>query len=321
MSAIKISILIPVYNVADYVAACLDSILTQIDHHTEIIVMNDASTDHSWAVLQSYPSHPSVTLLQAPHNRGLSGTRNALLTYAKGEYIWFIDSDDVMHTDAYTKVMEQLTLNPVDVLCADYIAWSHQHKRYKKAFVGKDGVVFQNTQHGFIQNIVKNNSNHVWNKIYKKSIIEKIEFKVGLKFEDIYYMTDLDRVCQSYMYLKYPVIDYREREGSIVKTLDQKYVDDYLGAFLYRLKMYNEFNDVSQRSKAYLNFKVYMRFARLVKNVSAQGNKALLDYTKQNYSTVFQTIKHQHMNELDWFNSKKIFYYARKIDKIFNITP
>ena len=315
MSAIKISILIPVYNVADYVAACLDSILAQIDHHAEIIVMNDASTDHSWEIVQSYQSHPSITLLQAPHNRGLSGTRNALLAYAKGEYIWFIDSDDVVHTGAYNKIVEQLNVNPVDVLCADYIAWNHQRKRYKKAFVGKDGVVFQNAQHGFIQNIVKNNSNHVWNKIYKKAIIEKIEFKVGLKFEDIYYMSDLDAVCQSYMYLKYPVIDYREREGSIVKVLDQKYVDDYLGAFLYRIKKID--NNVDKNFIIFLKYKIFIRFVRLAIVIAKQNNLELMKYIKHNYLLSFQNLKDDIKNNINWLQSQKLFYYDLKAAKLF----
>ena len=112
---ITISILIPVYNVADYVEECLNSILVQIDDNAEIIVMNDASTDNSWEVLQAYQTHPKITLVQAPHNRGLSGTRNALLPLATNQYVWFIDSDDAMHDGAYTKVVNALASMDIDM--------------------------------------------------------------------------------------------------------------------------------------------------------------------------------------------------------------
>ena len=119
---ITISILIPVYNVADYVEECLNSILAQIDDNVEIIVMNDASTDNSWEVLQAYQTNPKITLVQAPHNRGLSGTRNALLPLATNQYVWFIDSDDAMHEGAYTKVVNALASMDIDMLGGNYMA-------------------------------------------------------------------------------------------------------------------------------------------------------------------------------------------------------
>lgn len=168
---ITISILIPVYNVADYVKECLNSILVQIDDNAEIIVMNDASTDNSWDVLQAYQTHPKITLVQAPHNRGLSGTRNALLPLANNQYVWFIDSDDAMHDGAYTKVVNALASMDVDMLGGNYMAWRGDNKRLKKAYVGAANQVINNDNLQFIKNIVENNSNHVWNKVYKLSLI------------------------------------------------------------------------------------------------------------------------------------------------------
>lgn len=212
---ITISILIPVYNVADYVKECLNSILVQIDDNAEIIVMNDASTDNSWEVLQAYQTHPKITLVQAPHNRGLSGTRNALLPLATNQYVWFIDSDDAMHDGAYTKVVDALTKMDIDMLGGNYMAWRGDNKRPKKAFVGTANQIINNDSLQFIKNIIENNSNHVWNKVYKRSVIEKISFQQGKKFEDIYYMTDLSKVIKNFAFIDYPLIDYRERQGSI----------------------------------------------------------------------------------------------------------
>lgn len=105
---ITINILIPVYNVEDYVEECIESILAQIDTRASVLIMNDAATDNSASIIEHYKKHPQVDVFDAPHNRGLSATRNALFDMAQADYVWFIDSDDVMHEGAYTAVMSQL---------------------------------------------------------------------------------------------------------------------------------------------------------------------------------------------------------------------
>ena len=118
---LTIGILIPVYNVADYVEECIESILTQIDTRASILIMNDASTDNSAAIIKRFENHPQVQIFDAPHNRGLSATRNALFDMAQTQYIWFIDSDDVLYEGAYKSVMSQIEKLNSDVLCADYV--------------------------------------------------------------------------------------------------------------------------------------------------------------------------------------------------------
>ena len=235
---LTIGILIPVYNVADYVEECIESILTQIDTRASILIMNDASTDNSAAIIKRFENHPQVQIFDAPHNRGLSATRNALFDMAQTEYIWFIDSDDVMYEGAYKSVMSQIEKLNSDVLCADYVSLRGKKEVKKKAFIGKANKNYINKRNSFLDNIIENNSNHVWNKVFRRQVIQDIRFKEGLNFEDILYMTDISLKSFQYSYLKQPVIKYREREGSILKNLDKKYVDDYLYAFTYRVEKY-----------------------------------------------------------------------------------
>ncbi|HEY8940494.1 MAG TPA: glycosyltransferase family 2 protein, partial [Cellvibrio sp.] len=87
-----LSVLIPVYNVADYVVECLESIVLQSIPGIEIIAVDDCSTDNSLAILQDFAQNSLVPIkiLQHPHNRGLSAARNSLLDAASGDYVWFI---------------------------------------------------------------------------------------------------------------------------------------------------------------------------------------------------------------------------------------
>ena len=315
---ITISILIPVYNVADYVEECLNSILAQIDDNAEIIVMNDASTDNSWEVLQAYQTHPKITLVQAPHNRGLSGTRNALLPLATNQYVWFIDSDDAMHDGAYAKVVNALASMDVDMLGGNYMAWRGDNKRPKKAFVGTANQIINNDSLQFIKNIVENNSNHVWNKVYKRSVIEKISFQQGKKFEDIYYMTDLSKVIKNFAFIDYPLIDYRERQGSIVQTLDKKYVDDYLGAFIYRVDTWYELNPNFSNDKFsnYLWYKTFNRFAGLVKKLDDAAQHDMIVYVNMRYASTFFEYQQQAAARLDWLRCLRSKYEAKKIKQL-----
>ena len=313
---ITISILIPVYNVADYVEECLNSILAQIDDNAEIIVMNDASTDNSWEVLQTYQTNQKVTLVQAPHNRGLSGTRNALLPLATNQYVWFIDSDDAMHDGAYTKVVNALASMDVDMLGGNYMAWRGDNKRPKKAFVGTANQIINNDSLQFIKNIVENNSNHVWNKIYKRSVIKDIGFQEGKKFEDIYYMTDLSEVIKNFAFIDYPLIDYRERTGSIVQTMDKKYVDDYLRAFLYRIEKFQSKLTSDKEFENYLYYKTFNRFAGLVKKIGKNANLEILNYVDERYKNIFNQLFDKIPTSIGFLRYQKLKIKKTNISKI-----
>lgn len=285
---LTIGILIPVYNVADYVEECIESILTQIDTRASILIMNDASTDNSTAIIKRFENHPQVQIFDAPHNRGLSATRNALFDMAQTEYIWFIDSDDVMYEGAYKSVMSQIEKLNSDVLCADYVSLRGKKEVKKKAFIGKANKNYINKRNSFLDNIIENNSNHVWNKVFRRQVIQDIRFKEGLNFEDILYMTDISLKSFQYSYLKQPVIKYREREGSILKNLDKKYVDDYLYAFTYRVENYQR--DEGKDGYHYLLYKVYKRYIGLLNKIAKNNQEDLLKDTYDQYNKYFSEL-------------------------------
>ena len=285
---ITINILIPVYNVEEYVEECIDSILAQIDSKASVIIMNDASTDSSASIIEGYKKHPQVDVFDAPHNRGLSATRNALFDIAQADYIWFIDSDDLLYENAYLSVMSQLEKLNSDVLSADYVSLRGKKEVRKKAFIGEANKNFINVNSSFLNNIIENNSNHVWNKIFRREVIQDIRFKEGLNFEDILYMTDISLKYFQYSYLRKPVIKYREREGSILKNLDEKYINDYLFAFTYRVENYQRSG--KEDSYHYLLYKVYKRYIGLLEKIAKNGQLDLLRDTCNQHHNYFSEL-------------------------------
>ena len=311
---LTIGILIPVYNVADYVEECIESILAQIDTRASILIMNDASTDNSAAIIKRFENHPQVQIFDATHNRGLSATRNALFDMAQTEYIWFIDSDDVMYEGAYKSVMSQIEKLNSDVLCADYVSLRGKKEVKKKAFIGKANKNYINKRNSFLDNIIENNSNHVWNKVFRRQVIQNIRFKEGLNFEDILYMTDISLKSFQYSYLKQPVIKYREREGSILKNLDKKYVDDYLYAFTYRVENYQR--DEGKDGYHYLLYKVYKHYIGLLNKIAKNNQEDLLKDTYDQYNKYFSELYLVANKELPIHQRIILNIKRSKLDKI-----
>lgn len=102
---VLISIIIPVYNVEDYLERCLDSIIHQSYKNIEIIVINDGSTDSSLKILEKYALKNSRIIIVNQENKGLSGARNIGVEKAIGDYIWFVDGDDFIDNDACERLI------------------------------------------------------------------------------------------------------------------------------------------------------------------------------------------------------------------------
>lgn len=185
------SIIVPCYNVSDYLVECLDSIKEQTIKNIEIICINDGSTDRTGNLLDSYICNdPGKFVLLNQVNRGLSEARNAGLRVAKGKYVMFIDSDDYIESDTIEKGLKAFSSHDID--CVNF---------GMKAFVDKDELDLKkveelndwlsNKWHGEqyfdFSKAYKTNAN-VCNKMYRLSDIKgKYEFLPGLYYEDIYF--------------------------------------------------------------------------------------------------------------------------------------
>lgn len=104
---LKVSVIIPVYNVEPYLSACLDSVCHQTLRDIEIICINDGSTDRSLDILQCYAERDSRIQVYSQENRGPGEARNAGIYRAHGEYIQFVDSDDMLEPDALLYAYEK----------------------------------------------------------------------------------------------------------------------------------------------------------------------------------------------------------------------
>ncbi len=163
----KLSIIIPIYNQENNIVRLLDILVPQLSDDTELILVDDGSTDSSLSVCKKYELSKSVIVINKP-NGGVSSARNTGLKSAQGEYIAFIDSDDLV-AENYIGVLLSLCEKEVDLIQMNY--FYNAKKSYKKTdFVKYTGSASIND---IFDLLINNNINAVWNKVFRNSIIKE----------------------------------------------------------------------------------------------------------------------------------------------------
>lgn len=163
---IKVSVIIPVYNVEKYLRECLDSVVNQTLEDIEIICIDDGSTDNSLNILKEYADKDSRFTILIQHNKGAGSARNKGMEIAKGEYIGFVDSDDWIDLDYYEKLYEKAVKENADIvrttfniIYTDKAEEGGQNKLIKKR-IKKNQLLSSNDHFGII-----------WNAIYKTEFL------------------------------------------------------------------------------------------------------------------------------------------------------
>lgn len=231
---LKISVIIPVYNVADYLKECLDSVLQQTYENLEVILVNDGSTDISPSICDKYASEDSRILVVHKLNGGLSDARNCGLNISTGEYVFFIDSDDYLtDNNAITEIVEGIE-NHCDI---DLVIF--QYKKYynvtNKMILPKPfdlSNINGKNKIEVLKYLMNSGSYEVSAccKIIKRELLikNKIYFEKGFLAEDIDWSFHLMLHVKSIYAVNNPFYQYRIRKGSITNVGGLKNTQDLM---------------------------------------------------------------------------------------------
>ena len=207
---IKVSVIVPVYNVYDYLEKCLDSLVNQTLKEIEIIVVNDGSPDNSEEIIARYAKdYPEKVKAYKKENGGLSDARNYGIKKAKGEYIGFVDSDDYVDTKMYEKLYNKAKNDKLDIVLCDTI------NLYED---GKEVLVKSNLH--YTDDVVKNyllSPPMAWLRLYKRELFNDLEFKKGIYYEDLELMPRMVKYTKKIGFLDEGLYYYLQRSGSIMK--------------------------------------------------------------------------------------------------------
>lgn len=213
-----ISVIVAAYNIGEYLPRCLDSLLAQSYRKLEIIVVDDGSEDATAAVCDQYAmQHDSIKVIHQLRNEGPSGARNKGLAIAEGDYIGFVDGDDWIEPDMYGAMLKACEERGTDIAVCSYRQIGAEN--VKERFSGKEYVLTQ--EEALEIYICDNRQFHiyhsVWSKLFRRNVIEGLEFPAGRKSEDIIYTTKALLNISSCVFLDTPYYNYRvNRKGSIM---------------------------------------------------------------------------------------------------------
>lgn len=220
----KVSIIIPVYNVEDYLEDCLESVCKQSYRNIEIILVDDGSTDKSGVICEDWAEKDSrIRVIHKP-NGGLSSARNAGLTEATGKYISFIDSDDLIPNNFLKQLVETLEKYNADVsVCGISRFWDGNSDEAEIFYPYQTGVYC--SEEYILSILLHKVDNASWNKLYRRRAIGDIRFKEGIINEDFPFMMSVLGNVTKIAYTNETEYLYRRRRGSITQVVKPNIFD------------------------------------------------------------------------------------------------
>lgn len=209
-----LSVIVPVFNSSEYLSACIESICAQAYSDLEIILVDDGSTDGSGAICDAVASKDMRIKVIHQANQGLSGARNAGLSRAKGEYVAFVDSDDTIAPQMYYQMMKHVD-------SADIIICGCQKVAHKEDVKSTSLTPFKTvlSYDELWEEVFGKLNNSACNKIYKRSIIGRDFFPVGLLYgEDLLFNLSYISKCKNGVMLDRQYYHYFQRVNSITRS-------------------------------------------------------------------------------------------------------
>lgn len=210
----KVSLIIPVYNVEKFLVKCLDSVEKQTYKDLEVIIVNDGSTDGCLKIIEDYVGRNPHFCCYSIENRGLGGARNYGISKAEGDYIFFLDSDDYISPDCIEKLTDRAKKDGSDiVICNNYDVREDGRiiLAYKNIYRKNPTTIYD--EHELLFNRVS-----AWGKLYKKELFDGLEFISREWYEDMRLIPKIYLRARKISYVDESLVYYVQRKGSIMNN-------------------------------------------------------------------------------------------------------
>ena len=212
MSNPLLSVIIPVYQVEKYIGQCLDSVLGQTYTNLDIILVDDGGTDSSVDICREYQKKDNRIRIISQENGGLSKARNVGVAHARAKLITFIDSDDYIHPQMFATMIPYIEEHNLDIISCT----STRKNIVIKELIGTGKLECYDHRTAVSMGLRDDNVS-AWGKIYKKELLDKVQFPVGRVFEDLGTLYKIFKECNKVGWLDYQFYHYIKRENSITQ--------------------------------------------------------------------------------------------------------
>ena len=264
-----LSIIVPVYNVENYLEKCIQSILTQDYHNIELILVDDGSEDNSGAICDEIAKEDKRIVVIHKPNGGQGSARNRALDISRGEYITFVDSDDEIAVDTYNNIQILEGNKDIDIL--QYPIVEHYGTSYaveRRIDIPQKICNTEEIFHSWLSPSDRRITGYVCNKIFRRIIFKKLRFREDMVWEDRYIECNFLKSCNGIYISNIGNYFYYDREGSTVRRKrDEYYYKSVCIADSRVIKSIEGMNSLKEirKSRSILLFYYCVELARLGK--------------------------------------------------------
>lgn len=210
-----VSIVVPAYNAAKYIYSCMDSILGQTNRDFELIVVDDGSTDSTLTALESYSNDLRVRIVHQ-ENSGVSVARNRGISMARGEFILFVDSDDVLHPEFISRCLTLANKDDCDFVLVSFEEFDEEGEPCFKPIPLDDFTFVNNPLQYYLDNGYKG---AMFTMFVRRSLIDGLKFPEGIsRGEDLCFSFSLLARLSKGFHIKAPLYFYRRTQGSLDRS-------------------------------------------------------------------------------------------------------
>lgn len=298
---ILVSIIIPVYNIKNYLNECVESVINQSYKNIEIIIVDDGSSDGSNKICDFFKQKDNRIKVFHKKNGGLSDARNYGMNRCSGEYICFIDGDDAIPQKYVENLLIPAVNNNADMAITDAIVFESSRR---KIDYGTEPICeIWGSEECMKEMLIANKCGHsAWGKLYKKEIWNDIKFPEGKLYEDYLTLYRVVAKCNKIIFLSTPMYYYRKRGDSIMNSrVSEK-----------KLSIVEISEDVTkyicEYSEDLITYAVYRQTVILLKTMDEIISLGLNNYSK--YQEMIMAIMYRNKQKFLEYNK------ARKIDVI-----
>ena len=245
-----ISVIVPVYNVEDYLPKCLSTIARQTYKNLEIILVDDGSTDSSGRICDEFAKNDKRTVVIHKDNEGQGPARNDGQRISNGAYIMFVDGDDYIHSDAVEILYEAINQNAkYDFAMMNYKITCHQDEdTNSRVFLEQSELSQTNLVEGYFGG--SSLFNPVWNKLYKKELIKDLWARNYKRGQDSDYTLRVIFLTKMAIWIKAPLYFYFQRENSVTHHPD--YV--IIGYKCHAQFLFDNINSLTTENNCYMHY-------------------------------------------------------------------
>jgi glycosyltransferase involved in cell wall biosynthesis len=300
----KLSIIVPIYNVAPYLPRCLDSILRQTYSDFELLLVNDGSTDHSGKIADQYAKKNQRVSVIHQNNRGVSAARNAALKIAKGNYIGFVDPDDYIEEDMFQQLIQYLEYYDADIACCNFDSFDENNRYTEHRVSGVSPVMDRDTFTGHIFDAPRTVGGSNWNKVFLKDKIKRFYDESLRICEDNLFLVEYCMNIKKACFINQSCYHIYQREDSAIRKKPEKVVE----GLRVRKKIVELAENISssvqkKAEKDYLDscLLLYKQFEKTSEKYAGEARQQLNEYVHANFWRVLSN------KEIYW--KSKVLYF------------